>query len=277
MISDSSALLIGGTTLLRFKPDGINGTTASLTFRAWDISNGLGLQFSKVDTSINGGTSPYSAQTATTHITVTPTIVTSSLAISAPNSTYNAHPYTGTTAADTLRSTPIPAPTNAGTYQVVGHLAAIPGYTAADSAPATFIIAKAALSGIATTQDALNIAKQGSLTIDVNSIIGLQGTDTLVSVFSSAIFSLTIGTNTYNFAPTVTVDAATQSIHVTYTLKSGTASADTLRADLLALDASDGTVSTSAAKTPYSVMWITAQSVNYAFTDDFLTRLFSAK
>lgn len=77
-VSDTSALLLPADRYVRFVPDGKNGTTASLTFRAWDMSNAISLgnnqwdlQYTYVDTSANGGSSPYSANTATTHITVT--------------------------------------------------------------------------------------------------------------------------------------------------------------------------------------------------------------
>src|SRR5205085_7918695 len=38
-VSDTSALLMDPNTLIRFRPDGTNGTSASLTFRAWDGYN----------------------------------------------------------------------------------------------------------------------------------------------------------------------------------------------------------------------------------------------
>jgi hypothetical protein len=34
-VSSTSALLLGSTTYIRYVPDGANGETASLTFRAW--------------------------------------------------------------------------------------------------------------------------------------------------------------------------------------------------------------------------------------------------
>src|SRR6185295_17123445 len=68
-VSDSSALLLRSTDKLRFIPDGQNSTTGSVTFRAWDQTNGSA--GTKVDVSTNGGASSFSSATATSNITVT--------------------------------------------------------------------------------------------------------------------------------------------------------------------------------------------------------------
>src|SRR5207244_964597 len=68
-VSDSSALLLRSNDKLRFIPDGQNATTGSVTFRAWDQTNGSA--GTKIDVSANGGTSAYSSATATSNITVT--------------------------------------------------------------------------------------------------------------------------------------------------------------------------------------------------------------
>src|SRR4029077_8871500 len=68
-VSDSSALLLRSTDKLRFIPDGQNSTAGSVTFRAWDQTNGSA--GTKVDVSTNGGTTAYSTATATSNITVT--------------------------------------------------------------------------------------------------------------------------------------------------------------------------------------------------------------
>ena len=67
-VSNTSALLLRSTDRLRFVPDGLNGTTASVTFRAWDQTSGT--QGTKVDTTTNGGTTAFSTATATSNITV---------------------------------------------------------------------------------------------------------------------------------------------------------------------------------------------------------------
>ena len=68
-VSNTSALLLRSTDRLRFVPDGLNGTTASVTFCAWDQTSGT--QGTKVDTTTNGGTTAFSTATATSNITVT--------------------------------------------------------------------------------------------------------------------------------------------------------------------------------------------------------------
>ena len=68
-VSGSSALLLRSTDRLRFVPDGLNGTTASATFRAWDQSTGTA--GNKVDASTNGGTTAFSTATATSNLSVT--------------------------------------------------------------------------------------------------------------------------------------------------------------------------------------------------------------
>jgi hypothetical protein len=71
-VSDSQALLLRSTDLVRFLPDAKNGNTGSITFRAWDqTGSSAGQQGTKVDISTNGGTTPYSTATASSAITVT--------------------------------------------------------------------------------------------------------------------------------------------------------------------------------------------------------------
>jgi uncharacterized delta-60 repeat protein len=67
-VSDSSALLVRSTDLVRFVPDGNNGTVGSFDFRAWDQTSGV--FGTKVDVSINGGTTAFSTATETASITV---------------------------------------------------------------------------------------------------------------------------------------------------------------------------------------------------------------
>ena len=73
-VSNSQALLLSadGTDRLYFKPEpNFNGTVSNaITFRAWDQSNGAGLAGTKVDTTTNGGITPYSTVTDTTNVTV---------------------------------------------------------------------------------------------------------------------------------------------------------------------------------------------------------------
>jgi len=79
-VAGNSALLLRATDLVRFVPDGVNGTSASLSYRAWDQSSGT--QGSKVDASSNGGSTAFSTASDTASLTVTavddPAIVTTS-------------------------------------------------------------------------------------------------------------------------------------------------------------------------------------------------------
>ena len=68
-VSDVSALLLRSTDKLRFVPDAQNADMASVTFRAWDQTSGS--SGSKVDVSVNGGTTAFSTATETASITVT--------------------------------------------------------------------------------------------------------------------------------------------------------------------------------------------------------------
>ena len=67
-VSDSQALLLRSTDLVRFLPDAKNGNTGSITFRAWDQTSGTA--GTKVDVSTNGGTTAFSTATASSAITV---------------------------------------------------------------------------------------------------------------------------------------------------------------------------------------------------------------
>ena len=68
-MSDTQALLLRSTDLVRFLPDAKNGNTGSITFRAWDQTSGTA--GTKVDVSTNGGTTAFSTATGSSAITVT--------------------------------------------------------------------------------------------------------------------------------------------------------------------------------------------------------------
>jgi hypothetical protein len=123
--------------------------------------------------------------------------------------------------------------------------------------------AKVALTGDAMTQDALNLAKQGKLTVTFNNISGLLTGDTLTTFVSTAKYFITVGTNNYEFVPT-TVTTSGSSITVSCNLKNAG-----LLAELgTALDGA-----TSAATAVSAGCFV--ESDTYTFTDDFLTHLFS--
>ena len=72
--SPASAMLLSGTTSVRYVPDGQNGETPTISFRAWDGSSGTasgngGPLFA--DTSTNGGSTGFSTGVATASMTVT--------------------------------------------------------------------------------------------------------------------------------------------------------------------------------------------------------------
>ncbi len=71
-VSTGGALLLRATDHVRFVPDGVNATTASFTYRAWDQSGAsAGQQGSKVDTTVSGGSSAFSSSSDTASVTVT--------------------------------------------------------------------------------------------------------------------------------------------------------------------------------------------------------------
>ena len=137
----------------------------------------------------------------------------------------------------------------------------------------------ATLTGLATTQSALNIAKQGALVFSLNSVTGMVNGDTLVSLLSSMSFTLKIGGNIYAFAPSVAIDthgdgdASNDTVVVTYSLKNG-GDAGQLACDLQAFNISDGTASTSASNAQVDAIWVNMSTANYTFRDDALTKLF---
>ncbi|WP_407715694.1 Ig-like domain-containing protein [Comamonas testosteroni] len=83
-VSAASALLLRSSDRVRFVPDGINGTTASFTFLAWDQSGATaGMQGSKANASGSGGSTAFSIGSDTASVTVTavndaPTMTSSS-------------------------------------------------------------------------------------------------------------------------------------------------------------------------------------------------------
>jgi hypothetical protein len=66
-VSNTSALLLSSTSWVRYLPNGANGETATLTFRAWDQTSGTAstnITRRLVDPSSNGGTTAFSTGTA---------------------------------------------------------------------------------------------------------------------------------------------------------------------------------------------------------------------
>lgn len=70
-VSDTGALLLRGADYIRFVPNGVNGTTADFTFRAWDQTSGA--TGTKADASAIGGETAFSVASGTAAIVVTGT------------------------------------------------------------------------------------------------------------------------------------------------------------------------------------------------------------
>ena len=71
-VSNATALVLSGTNKVRYVPDGVHGETATLIYKAWDQTNSTaGLEGTKRDTTISGGTSAYSLDTDTASVVVT--------------------------------------------------------------------------------------------------------------------------------------------------------------------------------------------------------------
>lgn len=73
-VSSSNALLLTSTTQVRYVPDGLNGETATFSFKAWDQTSGTASTNSTpsyASASPGGGTTAYSSQSASTSMTVT--------------------------------------------------------------------------------------------------------------------------------------------------------------------------------------------------------------
>jgi N-acetylneuraminic acid mutarotase len=239
-----------------------------------------------------GGSTPQGGPTyLATNEAFTPAPISVGLAIQPGNAAYTGSPYLESNIATTLTpgtaegtitysffadaggTNPISDPTHAGTYYVQGHFTSsdTTKWTNADSLIASFTITQATLTGFATTQDAINIAKQGYLNINISGITGIVGSDTIASVFGSMTYQLTIGANVYTFEPIVTVVSPTE-VNVAYTLRGGTAAGDALRYDLSLIDLG----ATSASKAKCATLWISAQNQDYRFVDDFFTRIFDS-
>ena len=72
-ISSTLAVLLDTNALIRFVPNAnFNGPAGTITFRAWDRSDNRPSGSTGIDTSVNGGSSPFSAQTEDASIEVVP-------------------------------------------------------------------------------------------------------------------------------------------------------------------------------------------------------------
>jgi hypothetical protein len=156
---------------------------------------------------------------------------------------------------------------NAGSYDITGIVSDGTGLASnyiVTLTSGTLTVSQAILTGNATTQDALNMAKQGKLTISVSNVSGLLNGDTLATFLSTAEFYITVGENKYVFVPS-TVTTSESSITVSYSLK------NPALATSLAAELGDNTSAATAVNAGFYM-----ESLNYTFFDDDLTRLFSS-
>lgn len=68
-VSSTGALLLRSSDYIRYTPDGVRGETARVSFRAWDQTSGT--YGTSADVTTNGGTTAFSANTATASLVVT--------------------------------------------------------------------------------------------------------------------------------------------------------------------------------------------------------------
>jgi len=70
-VSDAAALILDADDIVRYKPDKENGEEASVTYRAWDMSDSSTAGDEDVDVRDNGGVEAFSAATDTGRLVVT--------------------------------------------------------------------------------------------------------------------------------------------------------------------------------------------------------------
>ncbi|MEO5371754.1 MAG: Ig-like domain-containing protein, partial [Magnetococcus sp. DMHC-1] len=99
VVSANSALLLRSTDSIRFVPDGQNADSATFTYQSWDQTSGA--SGTKVDASVNGGTTAFSTASDTATITVTAVNDAPVLAAAAPTLTTISEDATGN-AGDTV-------------------------------------------------------------------------------------------------------------------------------------------------------------------------------
>jgi hypothetical protein len=165
-VSTSSALLLPNTATLRYTPDGKNGETATIVYRAWDTTSGTAAGRVNLSAATSyGGITAYSSATDTASLTVTsvndaPVLATAqpSLGTVAPSAAKTIS-LTGSFINNGSGSTTI---TDADTNDAVGGIAII-GFTGAGTWEySTDGTTFTSLGTISTTQ-ALLLSKNASL------------------------------------------------------------------------------------------------------------------
>ncbi|MDD0977135.1 DUF4347 domain-containing protein [Pseudomonas fontis] len=165
-VAGNSALLLRSTDKVRFVPDGVTGTSASLTFKAWDQTGATaGQQGTKADATVSGGTSAFSTASDSASILVTavndaPTLTTS-------------NGSAGFVEGNNTTSTPVVIDAN---------------LTISDSDNTTFVQATVAITGnLQVGQDVLAFTANPAITGDITgSYNPLTGVMTLSSASGTA-------------------------------------------------------------------------------------------
>ena len=226
-VSAGSALLLRASDLVRFVPDGANGTMASLSYRAWDQSGAsAGLQGSKVDTGSGGGSSAFSAASDTASIAVAdvndaPTLATTAFDLAASDEDATSPALTvadllasaGYADADSSASSGIAITGRTGNgswqYSTDGSTwYALPSTTASS---ALLLGAGASLRYVGDGRNGETATlsfrawdqTQGSATAGATTVVADTGSNGGITAFSAATATASLPVNPVNDAPTI--------------------------------------------------------------------------
>jgi hypothetical protein len=175
-VAGSSALLLRATDLVRFVPDGVSGTTGSLTYRAWDQTGATaGQQGTKVDATTTGGTGSFSSAIDTASIIVT--AVNDAPTITAPGSISITEDLAGTLTGISF------ADSDSGSGIV----------TATFSVPSGTLSATS-VAGVTVGGTASALTLTGTIA-DINAFIAASGVNFTTAADATASVTLTISVN----------------------------------------------------------------------------------
>ncbi|MEZ6095180.1 MAG: VCBS domain-containing protein [Pirellulaceae bacterium] len=215
-VATNSALLLNSTSLIRFVPDSANGETATFDFVAWDQTSGSASANGSPqygDATTSGGTTAYSAETASAQIVVTDvndTITATSDSATAVEAGGVANGTAGTDPTGNVLTNDSDVD-NADTMTIVGVASGIQGSTSGNVG-----------AGVNGNYGTLTIQSDGSYAYVVdNSNATVQGLrtsgDTIVDTFSytvqdsqgaSSTTQITVTIQGTNDDPVAVVDAA---------------------------------------------------------------------
>lgn len=179
-VSTTAALILTAQNMVRFVPDGVHGETATITYKAWDQTNSTaGLQGTKTNTTLSGGTSAYSSGADIASVVVTAVNDAPVVTVSSGSASW--------TEGNNVTSTPV---------------AVDPGLTLVDADGPNPLSASARMLTYYSTQDSLSFVNDG---LTMGNIIGTwtlgTGTLTLTSAGNQATvaqFEAAMRAITYN-------------------------------------------------------------------------------